>query len=27
VAKTFPDYFEELERLGMLATSQDRVGP
>ncbi len=27
VAKTFPDYFGELERLGMVATTPDRVGP
>ena len=27
VAKTFPDYFGELERLGMLATAPDRVDP
>jgi len=26
VAKTFPDYFVELERLGMIATPPDRVG-
>jgi len=26
VAKTFPSYFEELERLGMVATSPDRGG-
>ncbi len=27
VAKTFPDYFEQLERLGMVAAAPDRVGP
>jgi 3-phosphoshikimate 1-carboxyvinyltransferase len=27
VAKTFPDYFGELERLGMLAAAPDRVDP
>jgi 3-phosphoshikimate 1-carboxyvinyltransferase len=27
VAKTFPDYFEQLERLGMIATGPDRVDP
>ena len=27
VAKTFPDYFAELGRLGMLAAGPDRVGP
>jgi 3-phosphoshikimate 1-carboxyvinyltransferase len=27
VAKTFPDYFEQLERLGMVALAPDRVGP
>jgi 3-phosphoshikimate 1-carboxyvinyltransferase len=27
VAKTFPDYFGELERLGMLAITPDRVDP
>ncbi len=26
VAKTFPDYFGELGRLGMLATAPDRAG-
>jgi 3-phosphoshikimate 1-carboxyvinyltransferase len=25
VAKTFPDYFAELERLGMVATASDRA--
>ena len=27
VAKTFPDYFEQLERFGMVATAPDRVDP
>jgi 3-phosphoshikimate 1-carboxyvinyltransferase len=27
VAKTFPDYFEQLERLGMVVTAPDRVAP
>ena len=27
VAKTFPGYFGELERLGMIATAPDRAGP
>jgi 3-phosphoshikimate 1-carboxyvinyltransferase len=27
VAKTFPDYFAQLERLGMVATPLDRVDP
>jgi 3-phosphoshikimate 1-carboxyvinyltransferase len=26
VAKTYPDYFAELERLGMIAAASDRVG-
>jgi 3-phosphoshikimate 1-carboxyvinyltransferase len=27
VAKTFPDYFAELDRLGMVAAASDRGGP